>query len=500
MAKYGQFKYGDEKYGAVAQDGLLVWDYAVDWDGDSEFNGDNEALTMDGLTVDRGRTRYIKANGIGFDRPKQGQIISTHDDKDGRYDPLNTSGAEYPNIEPGKFMRLRVKDLDTGTVYNVATGVLDDVKAIGQDRTKLSAVDGWDWLRRESVSIALSEGVTIDTVISAILSQASWPSIWGTDILAGADARDYIWSDRVNAASAIMDLVDSELGVFRIAANGQAKFQSRNVIDSPVQSIDQANILKELFIPTPWEYIFNSVKVLVHPIIVQAATEIWKLEDVPLIGDGESLVVFTPFKFDDRSVAATNLITPVSTTDFTANTQADGGGVDKTSGFTMVITSTFAETAKVTITNSSGSDAFLTLARLRGDALDSPQETEIRASVTATQPRTFVMDSKWLQDVSFGVDLAEFLSEFLATLSPYPVIEIENRFDLQFAPDIGDKISLTIAEKGIDADFRIGRIRHEWLSPNGQAVKTTFYLEPLADLSTYWQFPTTMGVLTKFAL
>jgi hypothetical protein len=60
---------------------------------------------------------------------------------------------------------------------------------------------------------------------------------------------------------------------------------------------------------------------------------------------------------------------------------------------------------------------------------------------------------------------------------------------------------VTIAKLGISGvNYRIANIEHEWIAENGQATRTTWILEPNSDLSTFWQFTTTIGVTSKFGI
>ncbi|NVM23894.1 MAG: hypothetical protein HWN68_19210, partial [Desulfobacterales bacterium] len=62
MAKYGTFKYSEEKYGTEAQDANLRWTFIVAWDG--YYGWGNEAERMVDFTVERGRQRMLGRNGL----------------------------------------------------------------------------------------------------------------------------------------------------------------------------------------------------------------------------------------------------------------------------------------------------------------------------------------------------------------------------------------------------------------------------------------------------
>jgi hypothetical protein len=142
MARYGQFKYGGAKYGAVATSNLL-WSVEVDWDNDSYFDGSSEAGRLLSISLSRGRDGQFSAGGDGsakLQRMQTGQCTIKLDNYDRRFDPWYTSSPLYPNVQPGRGMRIRVKNGNTGSVYGVFLGKIDDIQS-GKPITDLHAGD-----------------------------------------------------------------------------------------------------------------------------------------------------------------------------------------------------------------------------------------------------------------------------------------------------------------------------------------------------------------------
>jgi len=141
------------------------------------------------------------------------------------------------------------------------------------------------------------------------------------------------------------------------------------------------------------------------------------------------------------------------------------------------------------------------LQKVRGDALTSQGTTLIRedaASQALYEKRDVTFDFPMLQVVSQATDYADFLVGALASPNPFPRVYVEARPSIQFL-DVLDKIELTLATKGITTarSFDIGGLEMQWLSTNGQAVRTTWYLEPALD-DIYWIFTANLGVSTRF--
>ena len=120
--KYDLSTYEDAYYDICAGADGLVWALQIDWDGDGEFNGSNDAMKMSSLFVRRGRENLINSSSTGFEDVQPGEFEAVIDNNDGEYDPDNTSSSLYPNVAPGKKFNLRVTNDATGNICNLITG------------------------------------------------------------------------------------------------------------------------------------------------------------------------------------------------------------------------------------------------------------------------------------------------------------------------------------------------------------------------------------------
>ncbi|MCH8745495.1 MAG: hypothetical protein IIB31_07600, partial [Chloroflexi bacterium] len=101
----------------------------------------------------------------------------------------------------------------------------------------------------------------------------------------------------------------------------------------------------------------------------QGLQEIWRLRDVPAIPAGESRDLLAESRAYD---VVDSIRTPVATTDYTANSESDGSGVDMTSDLTVTLPLTNDFQGKGTVVrvanNHSTDTAYVTLLKLRADA------------------------------------------------------------------------------------------------------------------------------------
>ena len=495
--KYGVPVYGLDTYGSTAAATTLFWGVDVDWDGDGAFSGRNEADNMVDFYTLRGRKKFIGGNGNGFEPMQAGECVITLDNSSGDYDPYNTSSALYPYVEPGKFIRVRVRNGDAGDTYHVFSGKIETIEPLWGNTNpmvQIVAYDGWKQLNETDITTDLEQSITTGDAITDVLDRANYPAIWGTNIDSGANTIDFWWENGIKASTAINRLWQSEAGKAAVLADGSFRFYQRGAIQSSVISLDQSIMRKDIQIPMPYDVIRNVAKVMVYPRIEQSTGDLWTLREKTLIKASESVVIWGSYSYNNRRVSAVDILTPVITTDYTMNTTAAGDGTDLTSDF-IVTVEKFAESTKFTITNGSILDGYITLLKIRGNAIDAPDSTYVEDDNSGTSiKRVFTLDTPWIQSVTEGSDYAEYLSAILSTNQKYPRFQLEAQPAYQFGFDLLDKVTVVIGKYSINTNFGVGGIEHRWLSDNGQAVETTVYTEPFVSQTAangYWVFTAT---------
>ncbi len=367
----------------------------------------------------------------------------------------------------------------------------------------IEIVDGTDVLNKQDANIDVSANVRIDTAIAQILTAIAWPAIWGSSLEVATDSLPYWWADS-KAAQEIADLADADLGWFFVAADGKATFFDRYHAGTALTTITQDMLGKMIFLPQPWDVVRNRVAVVAHPLTIgSAGSELWRMADVPAIAAGETKTYLVNYTYNNFAAAAYPAVVPVATTDFLVNANPDGSGADLTASCTASLTSLGTQ-GVLTITNSSASAGYITLAKVRGTPIYSLNKVTVQkdnaASQSLYQVRLLTIDSRWQENAYKAEDQANWLKNFLGNPLAFPQITVENRPDIQFPPDLFSLQPLAINQLGINGNYYVSSIEHKWLTPNGQAVLTKFGLEPAPDLSGYWRFTTQIGVTSRFGM
>lgn len=480
----------------------LTWKIHLDWTTAGTYDARNDANYAVGLNVTRGRTQYISNNGDGFESMTPGYCNITLDNSSGDYDPYNTSGALYPNVAPGKYVKVLVNK-GSGPDIPVFAGRVESIEPVGGNSNPqviITAYDGLKQLRDTQITTSLHTSIRTGEAIDEILSTAAqWPAIWGLSLESGADIIPYWWENDVSALDAIDRIVQSEFGGYAVLADGSFRFNARGLASDSVETFDQSVMLKDIQVPMPYNVVRNVIKIMVHPKIAQTTSALWTLQDMPYIAGSGSLEVWGNYSYSGRAVAAINTIQPVANTDYTMNTAADGTGTNLTGAFTVTATY-FAETVKNVIENTGTAGGYVTLLKNRGQAIDTPDTSYVLVDTSGTNlKRTFIIDTPWMQSTTKAKQFADYLTSVLSSVNKFPIFQMESQEDYQFTADLLDRVTVTIGKYSINTSFRIGGIEHEWLTENGQAVRTTVYTEPFVTQSAedgYWYFP--MTFTTKF--
>lgn len=517
--------WGDAVWSAVSTWGgsvgrMLTWLVEVDWDGDGLFDGINEAMTMIGgvrtprlisLDIARGRMFFMESNGTNFAAIDPGTVMLTLIDNDGRYNPFDSAGALFSYLQQNVLIRIRLQDAISKTFYFAFTGYIDDIRpnfSADISTVTITATDAQKKLSAKGLS-----GATVYTTeqyheaISQVLSDAGWPTA-KTDIdTIASDTMPYWWENGRSAWAQLQDLAAAAFGNLFVTADGKIKYMSNVATDSSVMTLGETHIDREygIRVPGPREVVRNVIKIFAKARTAQALAVLWSAVDKPSIAPGQSLTVWATFSYDGKEVPATSVTTPVATTDYTANTQANGSGTDRTADIAVVMTA-FATTAKLVYTNNHASDTvYMTLMQVRGICITADPYTFAQAqdndSIATYGERPFTIDTDWLQDINTAVDRAGVLKIRLADPKQFPQIMVRhNQLDKAFTPELFNLGTVDFPSRSISDELRLGYIHHHWEMAAPNVVDTEFYFEPnlFSNASGTWIFPALIGTTTKF--
>lgn len=489
---FGRKKFGSFKFGPTT---LTQPRYGleVDWDGDGFFDGINEGPNLQDLTIDRGRKYTISSDGNSFESEETGRFTAKLLDPDRRYDPFNTSSPLYGLLQGGRYFRVYARST-SNVKYPLMSGILDEpisFRERGMPMARLSGQDGWGFLRDglAEVYIPLQETIYSDAAILQILNAASWPSIWGSVLAAGVDARPYFWAEGVSAAETIHSLAHSELGVVFIDANGAMNFRPRTTLENSLLALTDNDVVG-VQRQAPKEVIRNIIRVTTAPRSEQALQVVWGIPSRLQVNAGETISdIFAEFEFNGETVPVKNPIAPVAVTDYNATANDDGTGTDYTGNISISMYP-FATRAQLSITNNGANTAYvyvqirgIPLAYVGSVSFDARSEDSIRQF--GPRPFNFSID----QNLNVARQYRDILEMFFSLAKNYLIVDLMPNPDLQFSLDLGDVIQAVFNNYGVNANYRVIRISHRFSDVNGIVVNTRLWLEPYTRLWTGIQIP-----------
>lgn len=494
------------QFGASTLEADLAWGVEIDWDGNGIFDGSNEARRMCGIDITRGRWALLQSEGNGYENIPTGTAVITLWNDDGRYDGWNADSPLYPNVSPGKDVRIRVRNLQASgeVIEDVFYGVISDIVPTSYDerpQVNISMEDGWSYLRNYAARVAIQEGISIDTALGLILDSVGWPSRWGRNLGVSSDTIRYWWASGDKSAGVeCEDAANSFFGCFFIAADGSARFVPRTSIGAAVVEFDQSHLYKDIQNPQPWIHLRNVMQLKVHPRDESATTVLFaqvSTESPIEIPAGESFSFFVDFTYEGQSVPALSLVTPVANTDYKMWTNSNGTGTEKTAECSVSVTN-LGKSGLVSITNNSAVTVYpINPFQIRGVAVYEKNSSDAyypSDPSTVTNPRKFFMDLLWQQNLNRAQSICDAIGPFLEAGHPFPTVKVESNFEKQFGKELFDIAVFTSGRLGIGGQsFKIGGIRHQSLDENCQRIQTTFSLEPYFGGGGYGAFPLTFG-------
>lgn len=232
------------------------------------------------------------------------------------------------------------------------------------------------------------------------------------------------------------ELAQAEAGHFYQDETGVFKFENRQHWDNAPYTQVQRVITTAQVIQAEspnLDHLINVVEVKANVRQKQPVQTVFTLSTpVALYASGDTSMFVS---FEDPILS---LDTPTS---FTANTASDGSGTNITSSISVRYMDVFAQTAKITFTNSSISTGFLTSLTLTGRPAKISTSIYYQGkaghSITAYQEKPITIENDFIQSQTWAESLAQLL------LNDFSSIENLQRISIRAMPELqlGDLIS-----------------------------------------------------------
>ncbi len=382
----------------------------------------------------------------------------------------------------------------------------------GPKRARLTAWGSLASINADKIDIAMGTNILTSDALDDILDAVSWPAA-ERDINTGQTTMKRHFVNGLNGFEAIRVIERTENGFVIEDRDGRIRFEDRHFRFIVPQTTSQktwtdatgSTLTYSKPIQRDYEaFLFNRFEADIPIFTVGSLAVLWTLPetgaDSPQLAPSESktFAAFYPTPAaanDDLGVEAWT--TSVSTTDYTANSQSDGGGTDLTSDIGVAVVKS-SNKMEVTLTNNHATlTAFVTLLQARGTPVTVSDPVRVISNDSASQTdhgvRRFKLGENFIPTTGEGQDWAD--SNVAQFKDPLPLVELTLTGNVSdeishelITRDISDRITLVALGLGtgleINEDFFVERIIHK---VDGRGIhEARFTLTPSSISSGFW--------------
>lgn len=420
--------------------------------------------------------------------------------------PAGTYAPDHANCLTGWGLQTKVR------VKLGASGTADTVVFIGRVRRitpgvgphasgKRVAFVATDWLDDAAELTVTGVGAQLakrgDEILTALIDAAAVApeaEDYDTGDATFAYALDNIQEGKTRLLQALAQVALSEFGYIYLTRAGALRFEKRtfrSINIAPTLSLD--NTMGAVELSYARRVRASRVQVTVHPRRVDSAatTVLFKRYDISanqtalMITTGARVVVFGPYGDPNNANArcgGTEMVTPAATTDYLANTAADGSGTNKTAQLTVTASFT-ASGVSMVLSNIDAGTIYVTLLQCRGKGVYDRDPLVLE---DGTGDDLVQVDMPFEGNANTGLGVAAEVLDLWSDATPCRVTfraRDSVRLAAAVALDIGDRVWVTEDASGLLIESYVQSMTQRMVQ--GKDIETTLGLIP-ASQATYW--------------
>lgn len=305
----------------------------VDWNNDGDFldaGEDVSAVMRYPVTTSRGRASAT-------DQPKAGTGSFVLRNEGGDYTPFYASSPLYPNVLPGRPCQLQATY--NAVTYDVFRGKCspDTGRFEPDGEITFAMVDAFEDFRLGKSKTALLENKRVDEILTTLLDDYGWSATLRDLDTALQTIAIFTNGGYIEPTlTALQRAAKQEAGgAFFMTKGGKARFQNRNFRSARTALATLTRTFDDLVPSLRQEDLVDSVRgAYARFTIASSLTTVYTLS-----ASGRALYPGADernrFESTFNGAGAKDTVSPVATTDYNANSAADGSGTDKTAQVTV---------------------------------------------------------------------------------------------------------------------------------------------------------------------
>lgn len=233
--------------------------FGVDWDKNGTYTDESAYLKANGLTIRRGRQTAM--DGQGFTSLDPAEVWGELSNVTNRYDPFNAASPIYGYILPGRPCKVTVTSgVTTKTVF---AGWLTDIRTMGEKRKNaiFRGSDGIIYLDKQYATAISQYTESVAGAMQVLLDQSGWPAAPASYIEDNGETFAFSPEPSETLYQEMSKLRQAFCGDVFISSTGVFKFYTRGHQGSTVLEITEDEILREFETRSPWDEIYNEIRV-----------------------------------------------------------------------------------------------------------------------------------------------------------------------------------------------------------------------------------------------
>ena len=424
-----------------------------------------------------------------FEPPREGHAMFTLVNEDGWFSPQNSASPYYPNVVPGKNVKLEATH--SSSTYALFKGRVVNYQlspALGERTALLEAADSINKLVNTFVTTSLYTNTNPQSLFTALMSEARVNS-FATDTI--RDSVLYAWYHDEAVVGAMAQL--TEFGSYRLYEDGagtiRLKDRTWNQGASSVATYAADGTgFDTLDLSFSQDSVINKAKVEGQPRKQSTTvnTVAW-LQEVLVVPSSGHLGFWLNYVDPDEppiSAPAVNLVAPVSSTDWKLGSSSGSLLADLTGTGSLNIT-LFGESAVCSLFNGTGAPAFVNQFQIRGNSVQAQPavaaEMVSDSSQTVYGKREFTLTNDLMHNYLF----LNTYADFIVTTRKEPLSKVgfslKNEWPDVLAREVGDIVSLVESVSAINSQWMITGVSHDIALSGGLEHALTCTVEPHPD-------------------
>lgn len=422
-----------------------VYKFEVDWDHDDTYGHAQVDITADVPIVrpwswGAGRS----GNSSLSSKSQAGKLVLPLMNRTGKFSSFNTSSPIYGLIKPGRRVRVYMGPTNGVPDQLVWSGRLDNILPAASVSSHPSAtLTAFGVLATVAAGRARVERKTtilVSDAVDDVLDSIGFPA--GARDINTSQSTMSAWivkeSGKGNALRELFALEDTEFGWIRESKDDEVVFEDRHYRFSGARLTSQktyaddgtggAILYQSIPQTDPVKDVYNRITARVPNDGLASLSTLWQTlfvgSDSALIAPGETQIFRAEYPSPTAAVQDVGAVwtTPVATTDYTANTQSDDGGIDLVASIGVSVTKSL-DLMTIAMTNNHATlSAYITKNQARGQAVREADVQEVEAfdqdSIDSYGDREWPNKAKYLGTLQEAIDSCRYILSLQKDVSP----------------------------------------------------------------------------------